>query len=674
MNAISQSDPQGTSNICRVGYALNAKKLRKGEDSDKEKSKSVHSLSDLFLGKSSGPACKKRTETSIWRGGGLADIISDGEAIEGVQFIPWDYEVPIHQQVIYFLFDVHYFIVSLSIFFSPSHERDLIDDLMSESQPTFHVIIHKLTEEIDRKGPSEKIFALQEYLRLHPATVIVDSFDAVHVVTNRARSCEALGRIIQRRYLWFARPNTNITTDRLSVSCFSQPKFVVVQPEDHAMGPDQIMRMMNEAGFSFPVICKPVEACGTPNSHSMAVVVSAAGLDLVSPPCIVQEYRDHDEIFFKVYVMGDEVMVFRRPSLPNLDSLAQKQRNSNREANVSLRDRSQRIVSPMVSHHNGCSSDESKPENGGHISSHEHSIINPVGCSERYLGLRSVAFDSRFAYPTACDFIDPNFNASTVVTQTLGGHQDIMNDAGSTGSNIVTDVIAVDNVADGFCAFSSGVTSNAVPASSSRTQSPLSFAVPVPSSGSGSRHTSTTVSPTMTMTMTMPPLPGDSNNIINNNRSSSAVRRTSSILSSEGRARKPSGKDLLHPLPTASMATAFSSSTASTDAANATGACGILLANVTADQSSPSAEEKAPLNGCNGGGGGIASRSNSTITTRCCHCHEADRAKGNGTKCLCAADKGKDNIIVSAAAVRDQHQNSFDFALSAGNIGNLSQG
>ena len=95
------TERQTASTICRVGYALNAKKLRKGEDSDKLKSKNVHSSGEIFLSKYPGQECKYRTEMpSIWRGGGLADIISDGEEIEGVQFIPWDYEVPVHQQVV----------------------------------------------------------------------------------------------------------------------------------------------------------------------------------------------------------------------------------------------------------------------------------------------------------------------------------------------------------------------------------------------------------------------------------------------------------------------------------------------------------------------------------------------------------------------------------------------
>ena len=563
----------------------------------------------------------------------------------------------------------------------------------------FHVIIHKLTEEIDRKEPSEKILALREYLRLHPATVIVDSFDAVHLVTSRARSCEALGRIIQRRHLELAHSNTNnvCSYDRSSSCCFSQPRFVAVRHEDHAMGPDRIMRMMTEAGFGFPVICKPVEACGTPNSHSMAVVVSAAGLDLVQPPCIVQEYRDHDEIFFKVYVMGDEVMVFRRPSLPNLDALAlQIQQNINHAANDRLLGRtelnSNHRITPMMCHNNGCSNDESKPENEvGHVPRQEHrTIINPAADgTERYLGLRSVAFDSRFAYPTASDFIDPNFNDAVV---NPSGHHNVISDAGNSDSSMSIEVLAVDNDIDEICTLSSGGNSSGAlmtskvlpipPSSSSRSQSPLPIVVPLSSFESRSRCTSTTVSPSITMMIT--PQPGDSNG--NDSRSSSAVRRTSSILSSEGRARKPSGKDLigacpLHTLPNVSVATTLSSSCVSVDETTATATVCALLTTDCIDESSSSSsassEEKGSVNGLDT----ISSINNTAILTRGCQCHDVDRAKIKETKCMCVADKGKNNILdtAPAPAAHDQlqhvqHQHGFDFALSASNLGNLSQG
>ena len=49
------------------------------------------------------------------------------------------------------------------------------------------------------------------------------------------------------------------------------------------------------------------------------VVLSENGLQLVRFPCLVQQYHDHGAVFFKVYVLGDEVMVFRRRSLPDLN-------------------------------------------------------------------------------------------------------------------------------------------------------------------------------------------------------------------------------------------------------------------------------------------------------------------------------------------------------------------
>jgi len=83
--------------ICRVGYALNAKKLRKGDDSGKDATSKVVSAGHSTP--SSSGAAEGAASTKIWRGGGLADIISDGVEIDGVQFIPWDYEIPVHEQV-----------------------------------------------------------------------------------------------------------------------------------------------------------------------------------------------------------------------------------------------------------------------------------------------------------------------------------------------------------------------------------------------------------------------------------------------------------------------------------------------------------------------------------------------------------------------------------------------
>lgn len=80
--------------ICRVGYALNPKKLRKSGSIDVQTAPISQSLPESPTICATVPLLQ-----AIWRGGGLADIISDGIECEGVQFIPWNYEVPISQQV-----------------------------------------------------------------------------------------------------------------------------------------------------------------------------------------------------------------------------------------------------------------------------------------------------------------------------------------------------------------------------------------------------------------------------------------------------------------------------------------------------------------------------------------------------------------------------------------------
>ena len=230
-----------------VAYALNQKKMRK----------SGH-ISDGHI--SDG--------NTIWRGGGLADILHEGIE-ENVRFVPFDSDLYLGKK--------------------------------------YDVIIHKLTEELDREDSLLRVNAIEHYLKLNPQTVIIDPFKNVRNVTSRARTVEILREIEKS----------------CPIPLFYQPAFIVYDRETAAQTCDEeqpavMFNMMKQAKISFPVICKPIEACGTPESHSMVVAISVEGLSLVKFPCVIQQYHDHDAQFFKVYVIGDDVMVFRRPSLPNL--------------------------------------------------------------------------------------------------------------------------------------------------------------------------------------------------------------------------------------------------------------------------------------------------------------------------------------------------------------------
>jgi hypothetical protein len=42
---------------------------------------------------------------------------------------------------------------------------------------------------------------------------------------------------------------------------------------------------------------------------------------MVPKPCIIQQYHNHNGVFYKVYVIDEDIMVYRRPSLPDLPAL-----------------------------------------------------------------------------------------------------------------------------------------------------------------------------------------------------------------------------------------------------------------------------------------------------------------------------------------------------------------
>jgi len=263
---MDDSNSANQSSTCVVGYALNAKKLRKsshdgttssGKGGEPHKFESVEN--------------RKPSEYN-WKGGGLSDILESSLSLSGnlvsdcVTFVQLDYEIPL------------------------------------AAQPKCDVIIHKLTEDIDNNSKESvaKIKLIDAYLKEFPRTVIVDPLSCVRKVISRARTCEHLSNI-QRR---------------LGKNCsFTQPAYFIAE---EGVGTQEMADQLTEKGLSYPLICKPIQACGTPHSHNMMVIVSKEDLHLVTVPCVVQQYHDHDEGLYKVYVIDQDVMVFRRQSLPNL--------------------------------------------------------------------------------------------------------------------------------------------------------------------------------------------------------------------------------------------------------------------------------------------------------------------------------------------------------------------
>lgn len=229
---MSSPHSQLNSGVCVVGYALNAKKLRKSSHDRSLVSdcSPISGHAKTFASNSETAPKRKLSDVEAcyieheWKGGGLADILESnsssspaGKDRSAVLFVQLDHEIPL------------------------------------ENQPKCHVIIHKLTEDIDNKSKDSvaKIKSLDAYLQHNPDTVIVDPLLAVRKVISRARTCEHLS-IIQRQ---------------MQGKCpFTQPAYGIVK---ESASTEDIVRQISDLRFCYPLICKPIQACGTPNSHNM---------------------------------------------------------------------------------------------------------------------------------------------------------------------------------------------------------------------------------------------------------------------------------------------------------------------------------------------------------------------------------------------------------------------
>ncbi len=259
--------------VCVVAYALNAKKMRaSGCYSNNDNPKNINNMNGLSNNSNNqykesnifNSINNENENSKKWCGGGLSDILTD-KSFQNIQYVPFN---------------------------------------INDHHVKYNCIIHKLTEEIDKEETISRIQNIEDYLHANPNCIIIDPFQSVMKVTSRAQTCLTLKRIIEEA----------------KIESFKQPKFVIVNNVNNKT----IIEAMKENDIQFPVICKSIKACGTSDSHYMVVAINEEGLSQIRFPCVVQQYHDHDSNFFKVYVIGEDVMLFRRPSLPNLTNINSK--------------------------------------------------------------------------------------------------------------------------------------------------------------------------------------------------------------------------------------------------------------------------------------------------------------------------------------------------------------
>ncbi|XP_021816216.1 inositol-tetrakisphosphate 1-kinase 1-like [Prunus avium] len=173
-------------------------------------------------------------------------------------------------------------------------------------QGPFHCIIHKL---YGHRWNHQ----LKQYSSKYPQTLILDPPDSIERLHNRVSMLQVVSAL---------KLNSQFN---ISVSV---PKQVVLQ---NPQSPDSIHNNTIDGAVEFPVIAKPLLANGSAKSHEMCLVFDPKGLQTLllttttttttsasTQPILLQQFVNHGEVVFKVYVIGEYVQCVKRSSLPDI--------------------------------------------------------------------------------------------------------------------------------------------------------------------------------------------------------------------------------------------------------------------------------------------------------------------------------------------------------------------
>lgn len=69
----------------------------------------------------------------------------------------------------------------------------------------------------------------------------------------------------------------------------------------------------------------------------MAIVFNQEGLNAIQPPCVVQNFINHNAVLYKVFVVGESYTVVQRPSLKNFSAGTSGNRSRRRLGRPMLR-------------------------------------------------------------------------------------------------------------------------------------------------------------------------------------------------------------------------------------------------------------------------------------------------------------------------------------------------
>ncbi|XP_066934729.1 inositol-tetrakisphosphate 1-kinase-like [Clytia hemisphaerica] len=183
-----------------------------------------------------------------------------------------------------------------------------------EDQGPFDVILHKVSDLYKKNSSFEKveqmIGVLSNYAQRFPNTYVIDDFKLVQRLMNRKYQLEILKECAL---------NVN------GISVYAPKSLELCDLDNNLSTIEHMQKQILSCDMKFPILVKPLPACKAVDAHKFIIIFSMEQLRDITYPCLLQEFCNHSGVLYKMFVIGDQISVFERPSVKNIECVNNKQ-------------------------------------------------------------------------------------------------------------------------------------------------------------------------------------------------------------------------------------------------------------------------------------------------------------------------------------------------------------
>uniref|UniRef100_A0A7M5XH04 Inositol-tetrakisphosphate 1-kinase n=1 Tax=Clytia hemisphaerica TaxID=252671 RepID=A0A7M5XH04_9CNID len=168
-------------------------------------------------------------------------------------------------------------------------------------EANFDIVLHKIFDyfnepELTVEQMQDVIQNCKDFFEQNPKMIVLDD-------TEKYRKCT------DRLYCTRIMRECSLFVDGIQVFV---PKSLEIAA---GLPSDQVRDMLSEAKINFPILVKPMYT----SDRKMSLVFSLDDVNEKCSPSLVQEFYNHNDVMYKVFVMNNRYNVIQRPSIKNYE-------------------------------------------------------------------------------------------------------------------------------------------------------------------------------------------------------------------------------------------------------------------------------------------------------------------------------------------------------------------